>query len=65
MINKKALADDLTNVFTCYQYRLDHPMPGSEETRNMIVKYRSDSIFRAKVKALVTGVMVVIDRNLD
>lgn len=65
MIDKTALAEDLRKVFVRYQFRLDHPFPQQDETeQTAILKYRGDSIFHAKVDALVYGVMNVVDRHV-
>ena len=64
MIDKNALADDLTEVFIAYQHRLDCPMPNPTETEEAIyLKYRSDPIFHAKVDSLVAGVMHTIHKH--
>ncbi|MBS7349215.1 MAG: hypothetical protein KIG95_03485 [Comamonas sp.] len=66
MIDKKALSDALTKAFIGYQHRLDCPMPIPHETEEMtILKYRTDPIFHAKVKSLVSGVMQIVGEHLD
>ena len=66
MIDKKALQDALTNAFIGYQHRLDCPMPIPHETEEMIIlKYRTDPSFHAKVKSLVSGVMRIVGEHLD
>lgn len=66
MIDKKALSDALTKAFIGYQHRLDCPMPIPHETEEMIIlKYRTDPIFHAKVKSLVSGVMQIVGEHLD
>lgn len=64
MMDNNALYHDLTEAFIRYQYRLDNPMPAPDETMKlMILKYRSDRIFCAKVKSLVTGVMCIVGKH--
>ena len=66
MIDKKALQDALTNALIGYQHRLDCPMPIPHETEEMIIlKYRTDPSFHAKVKSLVSGVMRIVGEHLD
>lgn len=66
MIDKIALLDALTKAFIGYQHRLDCPMPIPHETEEMtILKYRTDPIFHAKVRALVSGVMQIVGEHLD
>ena len=65
MIDKKALADDLTEAFINYQHRLDCPMPSATETKAAIIlKYRSDPLFHAKVDSLVAGVMQIVSKHI-
>lgn len=64
-MNKPALANELTETFIEYQWRLDNPFPSPEQTKeNMYLKYRSDSMFHAKVDSLVFGVMFIVERNI-
>lgn len=64
MIDKRALADDLTDAFVNYQHRLDCPMPSATETKeSIILKYRSNPIFRAKVDSLVAGVLQIVSKH--
>lgn len=64
MIDNDALYNDLTEAFIVYQYRLDNPMPTPNESmETMILKYRSDNIFRMKVKSLVSGVMSIVSKH--
>lgn len=66
MIDMNAISDDLTKAFIGYQHRLDCPMPTPHETEEMIIlKYRTDPIFHAKVKSLVSGVMRIVAEHLD
>ena len=65
MINKQALFEDLTAAFMNYQYRLDHPMPSSNETKAAILlRYRNDYMFRNKVDSLTSGVMGIVDKHI-
>ena len=64
MIDKLKLADDLTDAFIKYQYRLENPFPSPDETKSvMTAKYTSDPVFRAKVINLVGGVLHVIEMH--
>ena len=64
MINKNELADELTDKFIEYQWRLDNPFPSPEQTpENMFMKYRSDHVFHAKVKNLVAGVIRIVGKH--
>lgn len=66
MIDKKALSDALTVAFIGYQHRLDCPMPIPHETEEMIIlKYRTDPLFHAKVESMVSGVMRIVGEHLD
>ena len=63
MINEDKFAEDLTDMFIAYQWRLDNPMPSPRDTKEeMILKYQTDSLFHAKVNALVGGVMHTLYR---
>jgi hypothetical protein len=65
-MNRNKLADDLTDAFIQYQYRLDRPFPSPDDTQeNINRKYRVDNMFRYKVQDLVGGVMRIIDKNLE
>lgn len=64
MIDKRALAEDLTDAFIEYQHRLDFPMPSPTETKEaVILKYRNDPMFHAKVNSLVAGVMRIVSKH--
>lgn len=64
MLDKRALVNDLADLFIGYQYRLDNPMPSANETEeDFIAKYRSDHIFNAKVNSLVAAVMDTIHKH--
>lgn len=64
IFNKRVLADDLTEAFINYQHRLECPMPSATETKEAIIlKYRSDPIFHAKVDSLVAGVMQIVSKH--
>jgi len=60
------LYDDLLNKFMWYQYRIENPMPTSEETEeNIVIKYRTDPIFNSKVRSLACGVIQIIDKHIE
>jgi len=64
-LDRRSLADDLTDAFINYQHRLDCPMPTATETpESIILKYRSDPLFHAKVESLAGGVMHILDKYL-
>ena len=64
-INKKALYDDLKEALIHYQYRLEHPMPRADESRELIIRmYLSDTFFKAKVDSLAAGIMNIIDKHI-
>ena len=64
MIDKNALHDELTEAFIGYQQRLDCPMPEPGESPEMIrLKYRTDPVFASRVRCLVAGVMVIVDKH--
>ena len=65
-MDKQALREELTDAFIVYQYRLDQPFPSATETREaMILKYRNDPLFHAKVTSMVSGVMYIVSKHLD
>lgn len=65
MIDKRALANDLTDAFIDYQHRLDLPMQSTTETKAAIIlKYQHDPIFRARVDSLVSGVMSIVSKHI-
>ena len=63
MVDKYALADDLTKGFINYQYNLDNPMsfPSQEELHR---SYTRDPIFRRKIDSMVSGVMMILDKHI-
>ena len=64
MINKNKLADELTDAFIDYQWRLENPFPLPDESREAkILKYQSDYMFSAKVRTIVSGVMVIVSKQ--
>ena len=73
MINRKAIADDLTDMFIQYQYSEADPTPPSAKKnvtatqalmREAEVRaYRSRPIFKAKVDDLVFRAMQIIDKH--
>ena len=60
--DKNALADDLTTAFIHYQHNLDSPMD-YKTYEELLVKYRTDYVFNAKVKSLVGGVISIVDKH--
>lgn len=65
-MDKQALHDELTEAFIFYQQRLDCPFPGPDDTKDMIIlKYRTDPIFGAKVRSIVAGVMHIVSKHED
>lgn len=66
MINKRKLAEELTEVFIMYQHRLDFPMPSPAETKEVILlRYSNEPLFHARVDALVAGVLNIVMRHQD
>jgi hypothetical protein len=66
MIDKRALHDELTEMFIVYQHRLDQPFPSDTESPEAIrLKYMNDPIFHSKVASLVSGVMHIVDKYID
>ncbi len=64
MINRSRVADELTDSFINYQWRLDHPMPDANESvESLLDHYRSNWLFRNKVDQLVSHVMNVINKH--
>ena len=65
LIDKRAIADELTAKFSQYQYRLDKPMPSTTESSETYrMAYLSDMMFRAKVDSLVAAIMHTLDFHL-
>jgi len=66
MVDKRAIAQDLTSAFIEYQYRLENPMPSptDQETAVRTSRYRCDLLFRAKVNSMVAGVMRILDKHI-
>jgi len=63
---KRRLADELTDLFINYQFRLENPMPNPNETNVYIIeKYRTDHMFHARVDSLVAGVMHIAAPYID
>ena len=65
MINKKAIHDELIQMFIEYQYASDNPMlqvdmPCQDK---MAKQYRDNPLFNAKVRSLVGAVMLVVSRH--
>lgn len=65
-MNKTALFDDLTEAFILYQHRLETPFPSSTESpATLLVRYRNDPLFHARVRSLVSGVMAIVDKHVS
>ena len=63
-MNRQKLADDLTDQFIEYQWRLENPMPDPNQTATSIVMYQNDFVFRNKVQNWVSGVMHIVDKHV-
>lgn len=63
-MDKNALANDLTEQFIQYQWRLENPMPVPNETATSVAQYQNDPYFRAKVRNWVAGVMATIEKHI-
>lgn len=63
MVDKHAIANDLTEAFIKYQYRLENPMPTDTEGIDGVEQYRNNPIFHRKVDSLVAGVMAIIGKH--
>ena len=61
----QALHNELTEAFIKYQWNLDNPFPNSASQEELINKYRSDSLFRAKVDQLSIGVMHIVRKYIE
>ena len=64
-MDRQKLADDLTDQFIEYQWRLENPMPDPNQTAASIAMYRNDYVFRHKVQNWVSGVMNVVDKHIE
>ena len=65
-MNKDALYEELTEAFMMYQHRLDVPFESATETKAAIIlKYRSDPLFHAKVESMASGVMRIVSKHLE
>lgn len=64
LMNKNKLADELTDTFIEYQWRLENPMPNPNQTAASIKMYQNDYVFRAKVQNWVSGVMHVVEKHI-
>jgi len=60
---KLDLQHDLTDAFIQYQWNLDNPFPNFPSQEELLLKYRSDYMFHAKVNQLVAGVMVIVQKH--
>ena len=66
MVDKESIYQELVDAFIQYQYRLDNPMPSTTETKAvMILQYRSDRLFHAKVQRIVAGIMTILEKHLS
>ncbi|MCP3672524.1 MAG: hypothetical protein GY814_19245 [Gammaproteobacteria bacterium] len=63
--NRKKLHDELTDGFIRHQIMVDRPSLEFPTIASMTLHYRTDSMFRARVDVLVSGVMQIIDENLE
>lgn len=63
-VNRNRLAQDLTDQFIEYQWRLEYPMPDPNQTAISIAMFQNDYQFRHKVHNWVSGVMVTIDKHI-
>ena len=55
------LQDKLTEAFINYQWRLENPMPSTDETQDMKKeKYFMDAVFNARVNSLTAGVIDIV-----
>jgi len=64
-IDKRKLADELTDAFIQYQHNLEEPMPHPSQSKaTIIAKYQNDVMFRRRVDILVSGVMAIVSRHL-
>jgi len=65
-VDREAMYDELTEMFINYQQRLDEPMPPiGEGIHTMLYKYRTDQIFRGRVRSLVVNVMCVVNKHIN
>jgi len=63
-IDYNNLEERLTNAFVEYQWRLDAPFPLTNESREVKeAHYYTNAVFRAKITALVAGVLDIVHRS--
>jgi len=63
--DKNQLCDELTEAFIEYQWNLENPFQLKPVTKEeKIFHYHSDVFFNRKVKALVYGVMGIVDKYI-
>ena len=66
MVNQEKLHNDLIEMFIEYQYRLENPMLVIGETKRlMVLRYRENYQFHAKVDALACGAMAIVVDHLN
>jgi len=64
-VDKRKLAEDLTDAFIAYQNNMDTPFPHPQKSREELIEmYLSDQLFHRKVQSLVCGVMSIIDKHI-
>jgi hypothetical protein len=65
-IRLNTLSEKLIDAFIVYQHRLDQPMPLPTDTlATMQAKYRTDTLFHARVATLTAGVMHIVTDWLE
>lgn len=63
---KQRMYEKLVDAFIVYQHRLTNPWPTQTETHaSLVLKYRNDVVFHYQVDSLVSGVMLIISKELD
>jgi hypothetical protein len=65
-LNKRRLADALTDAFINYQWGIERPMnipPVDKETK--VLHYLHDAQFHAKVSSIVSGVMHICNEHIE
>lgn len=56
-MNKRKLAEGLTEGFIHCMWRLENPVPEINEQEKMITKYRDDYLFHNRVQCMVSFAM--------
>jgi hypothetical protein len=65
MIDRDKLYDDLIEMFIWYQWRLENPVPSSNDCiKHVVDHYNRNWMFNKKVKLLTAAVMEKVDNNL-